>query len=465
MLHQQAHIIIQLIMFVDAVSVIFAGYAARYLCQYWCDRQELVADTNFAVFVVVVMVVNNYVLNRIGLYKDSKPKSRWTLIKSIFKGVTADCVILLAILFIIKEFRYSQSFLVSFYLITLFCLCIARLVFDTFFNFFSKNGFNTRKILVIGDKHRCEAIVDAFEKQLSWGHQVTCVQPSNQPGLYLLPEKLTDLHQILRETEVDEVVFAVDRTTSLDLDVYINMCRKMGISMRILPGLWSPGMSTMRVELCQGIPLISVFADNFNAASLLYKRVLDIVGGLVGSVIFLILYPFVATAIKLDSPGPVLFKQERVGKNGRLFKLIKFRTMYADAEEQKKELMATNEMNGPIFKVQSDPRITRVGRFLRRTTIDEIPQFVNVLKSEMSLVGTRPPLPEEVELYDMRHLKRISAKPGMTGLWQVSGRNKIKDFEKIVELDCDYLDHWRFLDDIKILLKTLVVVSMRRGAI
>ena len=187
--------------------------------------------------------------------------------------------------------------------------------------------------------------------------------------------------------------------------------------------------------------------------------------GLVGSVIFLILYPFVAAAIKLDSPGPVLFKQERVGKNGRLFKLIKFRTMYADAEEQKKELMATNEMNGPIFKVQSDPRITRVGRFLRKTTIDEIPQFANVLKSEMSLVGTRPPLPEEVELYDMRHLKRISAKPGMTGLWQVSGRNKIKDFEKIVELDCDYLDHWRFLDDIKILLKTLVVVSMRRGAI
>ena len=177
------------------------------------------------------------------------------------------------------------------------------------------------------------------------------------------------------------------------------------------------------------------------------------------------MYPFVAVAIKLDSTGPVLFKQERMGRNGRIFNLYKFRSMYADAEARKQELLDNNQMNGALFKMTDDPRITKVGRWLRKTSIDEFPQFINVLKGEMSLVGTRPPTLDEVEIYQPQHLKRISAKPGLTGLWQVSGRNKITDFEEVVELDCRYLDQWRFITDIKILAKTVIVVLQRKGAV
>jgi lipopolysaccharide/colanic/teichoic acid biosynthesis glycosyltransferase len=192
---------------------------------------------------------------------------------------------------------------------------------------------------------------------------------------------------------------------------------------------------------------------------------LDLLGGLIGTIAVFIMYPFVAVAIKLDSPGPVFFNQKRMGSHGRIFNLYKFRTMYQDAEQRRQGLMAQNKMNGAMFKMEDDPRITRIGQWLRKTSLDEFPQFLNVLRGEMSLVGTRPPMIEEVEEYQPQHLKRISAKPGITGLWQISGRNKITDFDEVVELDCNYLDNWRFADDIKILFKTVLVVLQRKGAI
>jgi exopolysaccharide biosynthesis polyprenyl glycosylphosphotransferase len=285
-----------------------------------------------------------------------------------------------------------------------------------------------------------------------------------QNGTALSPEFIQELPRILEQGEIDEVIFAVGDDVSLNLKDYINIVSQMGIEARILPSLWDMDSDQVQVEQFQGIPFLTLRVNNFNAAGLLYKRILDIVGGLIGSLIFLGMYPIAAIAIKLDSPGPVLFKQERIGKNGRVFKLLKFRSMYQDAEERKKELMAKNEMDGFMFKMEKDPRVTPVGRFLRKTSLDEFPQFVNVLKGEMSLVGTRPPTPDEVADYDFAHRRRISAKPGITGLWQVSGRNKVKDFEKVVELDCKYLDQWRFIDDIKILLKTIYVVILRKGA-
>jgi lipopolysaccharide/colanic/teichoic acid biosynthesis glycosyltransferase len=166
----------------------------------------------------------------------------------------------------------------------------------------------------------------------------------------------------------------------------------------------------------------------------------------------------------MDSKGPVMFKQKRVGQHGRLFWLYKFRSMYVDAEEHKKELINFNEMEGLMFKMENDPRITRIGRILRKTSLDEFPQFINVMKGEMSLVGTRPPTSDEVAQYEKWQRRRISMKPGITGLWQILGRNKIIDFNEVVRLDLEYIDKWRFLLDINILLKTILVVLARKGA-
>ena len=201
-----------------------------------------------------------------------------------------------------------------------------------------------------------------------------------------------------------------------------------------------------------------------SASALLVKRLMDIAGGLVGCIFTGIIFLFVAPMIYISSPGPIFFSQIRVGKNGKKFKMYKFRSMYMDAEERKKELMAQNQMDGLMFKMKDDPRITKVGKFIRKTSIDEFPQFFNVLKGDMSLVGTRPPTLDEFMQYEEHHKRRLSLKPGITGMWQVSGRSEIQNFEDVVKLDLEYIDNWSIWLDIKILLQTVLVVLMHRGA-
>ena len=196
----------------------------------------------------------------------------------------------------------------------------------------------------------------------------------------------------------------------------------------------------------------------------LIKRLIDIAGALVGLLITGVAGIFLAPALLLESPGPLIFCQNRVGLNGRIFKFYKFRSMYVDAEERKKELMAQNEVQGLMFKMEHDPRITKVGAFIRKTSIDELPQFWNVLKGDMSLVGTRPPTVDEYEQYTGYQKRRISFRPGITGLWQISGRSDIKDFDEVVKLDLEYIDNWSLLLDLKIICKTILVVFKGSGA-
>ncbi len=219
-----------------------------------------------------------------------------------------------------------------------------------------------------------------------------------------------------------------------------------------------------KVEDFYGYTVLTYSIKMATQRQLFIKRCLDILGGLVGCVLCGIAFLFVAPIIKIQSPGPVFFSQVRVGRNGRKFKMYKFRSMYTDAEERKKELMEQNKMSGLMFKMDNDPRIFPFGKFIRKTSIDEFPQFFNVLKGDMSLVGTRPPTVDEVEQYDLRHKSRLASKPGITGLWQVSGRSNITDFEEIVNLDNEYLENWKLSLDIKILFLTIIKVIKGEGS-
>lgn len=213
---------------------------------------------------------------------------------------------------------------------------------------------------------------------------------------------------------------------------------------------------------------MSVVTTSFQTASmfeLFLKRCMDIAGAVVGLLITAIAFIFVAPVIYIKSPGPVFFSQERIGKNGRKFKIYKFRSMYLDAEERKKELMEKNQMQGLMFKMEDDPRIIKgIGHFIRNTSVDELPQFWNILKGDMSLVGTRPPTVDEFEQYNYHHKIRLSFKPGLTGMWQVSGRSDITDFEEVVKLDEKYISNWNIWLDLKIILKTVQVVILRKGS-
>ncbi len=263
---------------------------------------------------------------------------------------------------------------------------------------------------------------------------------------------------------LDEVFIYAPELKQKQIQRILNGFDVMGVDCHYcieLPGT-QPGRS--KIDSFGGYSVITYTRFQSSYKRLLIKRVMDIVGGLVGLFITMVFFPFVALAIKLDSPGPVMFSQIRIGRNGRRFKIYKFRSMYIDAEERKKELEAQNEIQGLMFKIENDPRITRVGKFIRKTSIDELPQFYNVVKGDMSLVGTRPPTADEFEKYNQYYRRRISMTPGLTGLWQVSGRSDIEDFDDVVKYDLEYIDSWSLTLDIKILLRTVWVVLAGRGS-
>lgn len=269
--------------------------------------------------------------------------------------------------------------------------------------------------------------------------------------------------EYVRSNVVDEVFINCDNK-KVDEEI-TDYCLKMGITVHINLERSFVNLPNAEVESINGFTVLTASINSVTARQLLIKRLIDIGGSVVGLILTAVVYVFIAPIIYIQSPGPILFSQKRVGKNGRQFKIFKFRSMYMDAEERKKELMKNNKMQGHMFKMDNDPRITPIGRFIRKTSIDELPQLFNILKGEMSLVGTRPPTVDEYEAYEMHHKKRLAIKPGLTGMWQVCGRNDITDFEKVVELDTQYIEEWTLGLDVKILLKTLVVVLGRRGSI
>ncbi|MDH5299039.1 MAG: sugar transferase [Desulfobulbaceae bacterium] len=467
MIEQQVYILNNILMLLDALCVIVAGYAAFYVEYARSGGSWVPGDYLFAAMLLGVVFVNNYVLGRFNLYGEQRSTHYGQLLWALVRSVIFSFGCLVLTLYLYGQYAVPRDFVILFALLSLLFLALARWVAQLYIDTVARQRFNARKILVVGDIERGRVVAELLARQLSWGHEVIGIlsETLDQPpqGTECLGT-LQDLPRILQQLPVDEVVFTATGSRSVDISTYLNVCRKMGIPSRILPALWQPGDTFLSVERCQGVPFLTVAADNFNATGLLYKRILDFAGGLVGTAIFFFLYPLVGLAIKLDSPGPVLFRQKRVGRHGRVFELLKFRTMCSDAEARKEELLAQNEMQGAMFKVRNDPRITPLGRWLRKSSLDEFPQFWNVLKGEMSLVGTRPPTLDEVKQYEPWQRRRISAKPGITGLWQVSGRNRINDFNQVVELDCQYLDQWRFSDDLWILLKTVVVVFQRKGA-
>ena len=274
-----------------------------------------------------------------------------------------------------------------------------------------------------------------------------------------------DVTAYIHKNWVDEVFFALPEHVDIPKKI-MKDCNRMGVVTHVqLAALNELGKNQV-VEEIAGYMVLSSSINIVSSWQLLVKRLMDIAGGLVGCIFTGIIYIFIAPIMKVKSPGPVFFSQVRMGKNGKPFKIYKFRSMYMDAEERKKELMEKNNIkDGLMFKMDDDPRIIKgIGHFIRKTSLDEFPQFWNILKGDMSLVGTRPPTMDEWDKYELHHRRRLAIKPGLTGMWQVSGRSEITDFEEIVELDTKYIEQWSIGLDIKILFKTVTVVFTGSGA-
>lgn len=274
-----------------------------------------------------------------------------------------------------------------------------------------------------------------------------------------------DVTAYIHKNWVDEVFFALLEHVDIPKKI-MKDCNRMGVVTHVqLAALNELGKNQV-VEEIAGYMVLSSSINIVSSWQLLVKRLMDIAGGLVGCIFTGIIYIFIAPIMKVKSPGPVFFSQVRMGKNGKPFKIYKFRSMYMDAEERKKELMEKNNIkDGLMFKMDDDPRIIKgIGHFIRKTSLDEFPQFWNILKGDMSLVGTRPPTMDEWDKYELHHRRRLAIKPGLTGMWQVSGRSEITDFEEVVELDTKYIEQWSIGLDIKILFKSVTVVFTGSGA-
>ncbi len=272
-----------------------------------------------------------------------------------------------------------------------------------------------------------------------------------------------DFYEYVKTHVVDEVF--INFNTRESSEALSNELIEFGITVHYNLVPQTALMPNKMLEKCGNYMVLTTSMHIASPRQMLFKRLIDIVGSLVGLLFTGIAFFIFAPIIKKQSPGPVFFSQERVGKNGRVFRIYKFRSMYLDAEARKQDLMSQNEMDdGLMFKMENDPRVFPIGQFMRKYSIDELPQFLNVLKGEMSLVGTRPPTIDEVEKYQFHHKARLGIKPGLTGMWQVNGRNDITDFEEVVRLDTQYISEWSISLDFKILLRTIQVVLTGSGA-
>lgn len=329
----------------------------------------------------------------------------------------------------------------------------------------------TRKLLVIAEKKYAGELLQDLRGMKDFSYEligIVLADVSDYPGNFEKIKVVSNMEKLVeycRQASLDEVIVAVSDGSKKEVLSKMEILSQMGITIHYqipVPELSGAGCKVLSQF---GRFYTITYANRVAPVGQIFlKRLLDLCGAVAGCVCLLLLTFIFGPMIKLESEGPVFFSQKRVGRNGRIFKMYKFRSMYADAEERKSELIEQNEMRGLMFKMEDDPRVTKLGRFMRRTSLDEFPQFINILKGDMSLVGTRPPTLDEFAQYSPYHKKRLSFRPGLTGMWQVSGRSDISDFEEIVRLDVEYIDNWSFMLDVKILIKTFLTVFKGSGA-
>ena len=424
----------------------------------------------------------SYVIGAIILKSHSDILKRGALseVASVVKLSVFLCVCLLAYMFFSKEFNFSRLVVLIYGALSAFLMFVVRNVWKVILKKYRlSTDSHIRHIFLISTTKEAADVIKSIKKN-SYGEisitGMALYDAADDVGMTIegVPVVCTveGMVDYISKQWIDEIFAALPKGYNVP-DRLLRQCNLMGITTHVALGIGKYDTGNRSVGEVAGIPVVTESIRIVEGYKLVIKRVMDILGAIVGLVFTLILIITVGPMIYFADPGPIFFSQKRVGKNGRIFTIYKFRSMYQDAEKRKAELMERNEMQGQIFKIENDPRIigsgedgTRhgIGWFIRKTSIDEFPQFLNVLKGEMSLVGTRPPTVDEWEQYELKHRARLAIKPGLTGMWQAYGRSEITDFEEIMALDLKYINTWSIPEDIKILLKTVASVITGDGA-
>lgn len=466
-------------MVLDTLTVVFS-----YIVTSLLREGSLLGITPSELWYRCILVICIYFLVAL-FYQEKKPLMKRSNFNELETVCSVNFQMALGLALLLYLFRVGMKFPRSFYLIffivnTSFMYMIRLSLKSFLYDYYSKSE-NRKKLILFANEENALKMMHKYVTSFMFDYEAVALVVISghkdkdnlhveinrilhgESGSYMeLSEK--SLEAFLIREAIDEALVSMPESRRQWLRELILYMENLGIVTHVTTDTFCLGREEKVVEEFGIYNVLTYSPRIFDPAELFLKRAMDIAGGLAGVILTVMIGIVVAPMIYLESPGPVIFKQTRIGKNGRRFTIYKFRSMYMDAEQRKKELMAQNEMNGLMFKIKDDPRITRVGKFIRKTSLDEFPQFFNVLAGDMSLVGTRPPTEDEFEKYSERHKRRLSLKPGITGMWQVSGRNSVSDFEEIVNLDLEYIDNWSFWLDIKLLFQTVYVVLFQKGA-
>lgn len=378
-------------------------------------------------------------------------------------------LVLLSSLYLLRALEVSRLFIQVFLVVSAGALAAERAIIRrTLIRRKAAGTVTNRHTLVIGTTSAASRLQRLLNTRPHWGSEIIGYLMADGPFVHTFSGKpvlgrVHDLDRLLDTMIVDDVVLAAPIAVA-EVDRIVSTCAERGLTFHTLVHMPAPSRARHHAEaLGNGLYLMSIERTPQSVVPLMIKRAFDIVVSLVGMMAFAVVYLICAPFIALSSPGPVIFRQTRVGRNGRIFTLYKFRTMRSEAEAQKHALADANKMRGHLFKIEDDPRLTPFGRLLRRPYLDELPQFWNVLKGDMSLVGPRPPLPDEVGQYARYHRRRLSVRPGLTGPWQATGNGMVADFEEVVRLEGEYIDQWSLWIDLQLILRTCVTVTRMGG--
>jgi len=432
---------------------------------------------NYYIILLLIIIAWFISFKWMGMYMSYRELPFWqffiTILKSSFMGM-----ILVSVAMYFLHIQGISRLLMSIFLVlNISLLTLSKFIIFKVLEKVRTDGINTRNILIVGSKERARQVIDVVEKHKATGYMILgCFDVDEKKlGQSVFNEHkviglVKDLEEYLRNNIVDELIFAISLKKLKNGDRHLAFAESMGIKVRIVPDwelhylMYRPNIAAVSFEEFLGVHTMALQSTPQNEGKILIKHVFDFLASLSLIIILLPVFIGIGLAIKVFSKGQVLYRQERLGMNGRRFMVYKFRTMVEHADELLKELAGMNEADGPAFKIKNDPRIIPwVGTFLRKTSLDELPQLYNVLRTEMSLVGPRPPIPKEVDEYSIWQRRRLSMKPGMTCLWQIAPKRNEFSFEDWMKLDLEYIDTWSLFNDFKILVLTAKTVLTGAG--
>lgn len=454
---------------VDILAIGLAFQIAWYI-NYLFIGGFFFTEKTYLILFICILPLWLIVLYLLRITEIPRTKRYRTLFAEYMQSAIVVAGILLIFYFIFSNYNLSRRFLIEFTFLGFAFLFIIRLTEYKVFKLYREKGFNFMNIVLMADEGSVE-FIERLRSYPEWGYRIVMVLTSSgklneayRGKLNILPEKLKDaLYNIMEEVSVDEILYIKSKISPAEVREAIRLCEELGITFRLKTDDKQPKLTNAFVTDVAYEKFLTFINVPHKSAAVTTKKILDI---LISGVLLIILSPLmllIAFLVWITSGWPVIYSQTRVGFRGRNFELYKFRTMIKGADEMRDELGNLNEMDGPVFKMKNDPRITRLGRFLRRSGLDELPQLVNVFRGEMSLIGPRPPLPEETKQYKKWQIRRLSVKPGLSCFWQIKpDRNSIQ-FEKWMELDLAYIDNWSLRLDFIILLKTIRTIFQRTG--